>query len=106
LNFDAIEKMNISESGKLIGQCRIHLLDFMKRNKTPIRNPDLINALCNEADRVGVPMFRGGCTRREGYMCALTSEQQKRTIMTSIDYYNIWHEYVEKGKRYRGQVYD
>src|SRR5690349_18961505 len=105
-NFERIEKMNISECGKLVGYCRIHLIDFMKRNKKPLRTPDLMEALIKEADQVGVPFSRDNCTRREGYAAAIVSEQQKRTIETSIDYYNIWHEYVEKDKRYRGHIYD
>ena len=106
LNFDEIEKMRISEGGKMVGMCRLHLIDYMKRNKTPLRTPDLMNALCNEADRVGVPPFRGSCTRREGYACALVSEQQKRTVITSIDYYNVWHEYRDDATKYRGFVSD
>ena len=106
MNFDEVEKMNISESGKLIGQCRIHLIDYMKQNKEPIRTPELLNALVNDAKRVGIPDFRGDCTKREAYMCALASEQQKRNIEVSLDYYLVWHEYIEEGRKYRGHVYD
>lgn len=98
LSFDELEKMEISEDGKMVGMCRLHLIDFMKRNKTPLRTPELIDALCKDADRVEIPLYRGECTRREGYACALVSERQKQTIIVLTDYYNVWHDYQAESR--------
>lgn len=102
--WDDIESMDITEGGKLIGHCRLHTIEYMKAHPDPIRTPELIAALVDDAERVGIPPSRGSCTKREGYMVAITSLRQVRLIETSTDYYMWWHEHAPEGKEYRGHV--
>ena len=95
MSFDEIEKMDISEAGKMLALCRRHAVDLLQRQKTPMSAKRLISILEREADGRGIPFSRGGQTRGDGYRCALTSlEAQRRAIKTS-DWKLLWHEYYD-----------
>jgi tRNA(Ile)-lysidine synthase TilS/MesJ len=102
-----LEAMDISEGGKLVGLCRLHLRDFMKRQTKPIAATELLHALDKEADAFDIPLGRGSGTRRESYKAALTSELSQRHIETYIDDYTmVWHEYADPKRHKRGHIRD
>lgn len=97
--------MKLSITGQYLADARAHLIQYMKDHPTPVTTQDLLAGV-KKASPLPFASSDNNITRDEAYRCMITSEQQKRNIVTSIDYLNVWHEYADAATQYRGFVRD
>ena len=95
----------MSPTGEFLQQAQEHLIQYMKEHREPIRTPELLQALRNTSP-LPLTSSDNNITRDEAYRCMIVSERRKRTIMTTLDYYMVWHEYADDTTSYRGFVRD